>query len=290
LMCDLWKNTLTTTVPPGAIPEQIQQVLEDWETSVREHRGHKADPGSPPNPRPQVAGDAPYPRQLKLYNSGSFFDPRAIPPEDHPAIARQAGRFDRVIVECHPALLNERAVRFRDQLGTTLEVAMGLETIHPEVLPRLNKKMSLAQFTAAAGFLQRHGIALRVFVLLKPPFLDSAESVEWAGRSIQYAFDCGAAAVSLIPTRFGNGALEALGTQGEFAPPTLDALETAFDQALAHQRGRVFVDLWDLEQFSSCAACLPARRGRLQRLNLQQSTEPPVPCSACDARTPDDEG
>lgn len=88
LMCDLWKNTLTETVPAGAIPAQIDHAL----------------------------AQLPPARQIKLYNSGSFFDPRAIPPEDHPAIAERVRGFERVIVECHPSLVGESALRFRDLL------------------------------------------------------------------------------------------------------------------------------------------------------------------------------
>ena len=80
---------------------------------------------------------------LKLYNAGSFFDPRAIPPEEYPAIARLAAPFRRTIVECHPALVGPRCLAFRDLLSGRLEVAMGLETAHPEVLERLNKRMTL---------------------------------------------------------------------------------------------------------------------------------------------------
>src|SRR5690606_33819590 len=79
VMCDLWKNTLTETVPPGAIPSQVDYALSRM----------------------------PAARQIKLYNSGSFFDRRAIPPQDYPEIARRVRHFDRVIVECHPTLVNE---------------------------------------------------------------------------------------------------------------------------------------------------------------------------------------
>ena len=68
LMCDLWKNTLTESVPPGAIPEQIDFALGQ-------------------------VGEA---RQIKLYNAGSFFDPRAIPREDFPAIAERVRGFERL--------------------------------------------------------------------------------------------------------------------------------------------------------------------------------------------------
>ena len=119
LMCDLWRNTLTETVPAGAIPAQIDHALRSL----------------PPA------------RQLKLYNSGSFFDPRAIPPEDYAAIAQRANRFERLIVENHPALIGDACLRFRDLLTGRLEVAMGLETVHPEVAAALNKRMTLEQFS-----------------------------------------------------------------------------------------------------------------------------------------------
>lgn len=253
LMCDLWKNTLTETVPVGAIPKQIGYALATLAPA----------------------------RQIKLYNSGSFFDPRAIPPADHAEIARRTRAFERVIVECHPSLIGEAAVRFRDMLDGRLEVAMGLETVHPRILPRLNKRMTLEQFARAANFLQLNQIALRVFVLVKPPFMPEAEAVEWTLRSAEFAFDCGASVVSLIPTRSGNGAMEALAARGEFSPPALTTFEMAADQVLSKQRGRVFADTWDLKRFSNCPACFPERRARLERLNLSQAPEPAVRCECC---------
>lgn len=232
LMCDLWKNTLTESIPVGAIPEQIDHALERL----------------------------PAARQIKLYNSGSFFDPRAIPPADHPAIAARIRSFERVIVENHPALVGESAVRFRDMLNRPLEIAMGLETVHPEILSKLNKRMTLDQFRSASDFLQANAIDLRVFILVKPPFLAEEDAVEWASRSVDFAFDCGATAITLIPTRGGNGAMENL----EFAPPSLDTLEAAFEYGLSRRRGRVFVDLWDVRSDD------PARLDRLRAKNLHQ--------------------
>jgi hypothetical protein len=253
LMCDLWKHTLTETVPFGAIPTQIDYAL----------------------------GQMPPARHLKLYNSGSFFDPRAIPPEDYADIAKRVRGFERVIVECHPALVGKTALHFRDLLRGQLEVAMGLETVHPEVIAKLNKRMTLDQFQRAAEFLRQHGIALRAFILVKPPFLDEAGALHWACRSMDFAFDCGAVVASLIPTRFGNGALEALAEQGQFSPPKLKTLEAALDYGVNLRRGRVFADLWDLEQFSNCEACFPARRQRLCEINQSQATRPAVTCACC---------
>lgn len=258
LMCDLWRNTLTESVPPGAIPAQIDFAL----------------------------ARLPAAQQIKLYNSGSFFDSRAIPSDDLPAIAERVRRFERVIVECHPSLVGESALRFRDRLGGKLELAMGLETAHPEVLARLNKRMTLDQFARAAEFLRRHDLALRTFILVKPPFLDETAALEWAERSIDFAFDCGATVASLIPTRFGNGALEALAAQGEFSPPKLATLEAAAAYGVGARRGRVFADLWDLEIFSNCPVCFEPRRARLEQMNFTQEFVPTVACASCKAGQP----
>ena len=157
---------------------------------------------------------------------------------------------------------------------------MGLETVNPKVLPRLNKRMSLDQFARAAEFLRAHDIALRVFVLVKPPWTTEASALDWACRSLEFAFDHGASAAALIPARGGNGALDALAARGEFAPPRLATLEAALDYGLGLRRGRVFADLWDLERFADCAVCFPARAARLRQANLHQQILAPITCPA----------
>lgn len=259
--CDLWKNTTTETVPLGAIPGQIDYALSEL-----------TDPAI---------------RQIKLYNAGSFFDPKAIPPEDFPAIAERVRGFERVIVECHPALVGESAARFRDLLThhaprTTLEVAMGLEIADDAILAKLNKRMTLAMFRRAAEFLREHRIAMRAFIIVKPPFVRSEDdALDFAKRSVDFAFDCGATAVSLIPARFGPEELRKLAASGDFAPPRLATLEAALDYGVSLRRGRVFADLWDLEQFADCPDCFPARRGRLGQINLQQQPQARAVCPKC---------
>lgn len=254
LMCDLWRHTLPETVPHGAIPEQVENALSAERLEV---------PSEPA-------------RWLKLYNAGSFFDPRAIPTEDLPRLARQAGAFERLIVECHPGLVRDDPIlSFRAELGpgTRLELALGLETAHPGVLERLNKGIDLATFRRAADWIRRHGLDLRVFVLVKPPFLDEAEALEWACRSIEFAFECGAGTVSLIPTRSGNGALEWLAARGGFAPPRPETLEAALAHGLGLRRGRVFADTWDLERLEPDPARRQSLRRRLEHANRTQAVE-----------------
>ena len=252
VMCDLWVNTLDESVPRGAIATQINGAL----------------------------ARLPPARQIKLYNAGSFFDPAAIPPEDDEEIAAAIHGFERVIVESHPAFLagayQDRCLRFRDLISGQLEVAIGLETAHPGVLERLNKKMTLDAFKRAAAFLLDHDIALRVFILLSPPFMPAADAVEWAHRSLDFAAECGATASTVIPTRGGNGAMEAIGD--EFHPPLLRGLEAAVEYGVSLGGMRVFADLWNIERFFDCS-CSPDRAARLAVMNREQHVPPRVECT-----------
>jgi radical SAM enzyme (TIGR01210 family) len=265
VMCDLWQNTLDDVVPRGAVARQIRAALSEL----------------PPA------------RQIKLYNAGSFFDPQQIPLDDDDEIAAIVAGIDRVIVESHPAFLSgvyaDRCRRFQSLLSGRLEVAIGLETAHPDVLERLNKRMTLDAFRRAADFLYRHDIALRVFVLLSPPFMPEGQAVEWACRSIDLAVECGATACSVIPTRGGNGAMEALGDA--FVPPKLAELESVIEYGLGRRRPspsggvgqtRIFADLWDIGPLTTCG-CSALRCGRLKRMNTEQRIPPRVSC-ACTTR------
>jgi len=255
LMCDLWKHTLDDPTPPGAIPEQIAHAL----------------------------AALPSARHIKLYNSGNFFDARSVPIADYPAIAALVAGFDTVIVENHPRLCGPNIELFRDLLGRhqTLEVALGLETIHPAALAALNKHLTVADYGAATRRLAAAGIAIRTFVLLRPPLLDEAEGIDWALRSLAFAFDCGSRVAAVIPTRAGNGIMEQGVSEGWFAPPRLRSLERVLEEARAWGRGRVLADLWDLERFSDCPTCFSARRDRLEQMNLRQRVEPGVECGKC---------
>jgi hypothetical protein len=262
-MCDLWKHTTVGDTPAGAIATQI--------SAARTHLRERAEP---------IAG-------MKLYNAGSFFDPRAVPPADYDEIAAALTGLSRIVIESHPALIGPRVDRLLSALDgadrgqrATLEVAMGLETAHPAALDALNKRFTLDGFAAAAEALRKRDVALRVFLLISPPFIPADEQDEWLLHSLDAAFACEASVVSLVPTRAGNGTMEALAEAGMFRPPGVDDIERSFALALAHAagRGRVFVDLWDLDRFAHCDCCLAGRYARLEAMNRQQAVLPPRIC------------
>ncbi len=252
LMCDLWKNTLPDSTPEGAILKQIDYALSKL-------------------PQADV---------IKLYNSSNFFDPKGIPVSDYPGIIDRLQSYKKVIVENHPKLCGKSCIEFNEKLNGKLEIAMGLETIHPDVLPKLNKKLTPEDFKEAAIFLRKNEIPMRAFILLNPPFLtDPKENIEWALKTVEFAFECGIGCCSIIPTRAGNGIMEVLQERGEYIPPTLDALEEVFERALAFQQGRVFVDTWDIGFLSECDQCFEARKVRLEQMNLSQKFLPIIKCN-----------
>lgn len=256
IYCDLWQNTTDERVAVGEIPAQIDFALEKL----------------PPAPC------------IKLYNSGNFFDPQAIPREDYPAIAQRVSRFRTVVVENHPIFCDGRCASFRQSLEGELEVAIGLETADPAILPRLNKRMTLDDFSWAVEFLLENGIHVRAFVLLKPPFCTSDEAaVEWAVRSVELALTRGARCCSIIPVRGGSGIMQHLQRDGMFQPPTLSSLERALAAclelpAVASGAARVFADLWDIERLASCRRCVMPRIERLRQMNLSQQPRPNIAC------------
>jgi radical SAM enzyme (TIGR01210 family) len=251
LMCDLWKNTTDEPVPAGAIPQQIRQVIQ------------------------KIPGV----KHIKLYNSGSFFDEKAIPKNDYKEIARLLDPFETVIVESHPGFVNNSSLAFRDLLRGKLEIALGLEIVQTDVLRKLNKKLTLEQFVKTVDFLSVNEIPTRAFILLKPPFLNEQEGIYWAKSSIDFAFQSGVECCTVIPVRGGNGAMESLQEAGLFEPPNIESLESVLTYGISLKKGRVFADTWDLALFSSCDSCLEQRIIRLTDMNLKQEVLPEVNCS-----------
>lgn len=243
LMCDLWRNTLDHRSPTGSVASQVDDALAAHPDITR----------------------------LKLYTAGSFFDQGAVPTADVERIVQATRNLKTVIVESHPRLITEDALQTLETFGNhRVEVAMGLETVHPQVLQRLNKRMTVDDFARATQRLSDVGIAARAFILLRPPFMTEDEGYDWALRSVETAWDMGVECCVLIPVRGGNGALDRLAAQGLFEPPRLHTLERALSACLSKARGRVFADLWDAPYFGADDPDTATRIERIARMNQAQ--------------------
>lgn len=261
-MCDLHRFTIQGPTPPGSIPAQIRHVIETECDRVPDATDRR------PNNDPSSSSiHPPRGRWVKLYNSGNFFDPQSIPPEDYPEIAGLCTGFDRVIVENHPRFGSQRLARFHEILERPLEVAVGLETVQPRWLTRMRKQMTRDQFDQYAAKLQMMEIDLRVFLIVGVPGADVAESMRWSRLSVRHAVRAGARHISMIPARYGHG--------WDDSPHPLPRF--TFDDWLQIQadgirdadgNASITIDLWDLENQGDA----DPRLETLKQVNLTQST------------------
>ena len=135
-------------------------------------------------------------------------------------------------------LVDDACFEFAKRIPGQLEVAMGLETVHPQALAAPPQDAQASPTSPRGGSPARGDIGVRAFVLVGTPFVPADESVVWAVRSAAWALEQGASVVALIPVRGGNGELERLAASGAFTPPTLRDLEAALEGALTPGPGR----------------------------------------------------
>jgi hypothetical protein len=72
-----------------------------------------------------------------------------------------------------------------------------------------------------------------VFLLISPPFVPHEEQDAWLVRSVEFATQCGASVISLIPARGGNGTMEALAAQNLFREPSSDDVLRSYDRVVS---------------------------------------------------------
>ena len=212
VMCDLWQNTLDYSVEQGVITTQVKNALKTL----------------------------PVAKHLKLYNAGSFFDRQSIPKQDTFEIADMIPEYETLIVEAHPKLISTSCFEFAEYLAPQLDVAMGLETVDPSVLPRLNKNMTLDDFERATTNLLEHDIFVRAFILLRTPWQNEEEGVYWAKESIDFAQSIGVECCTVIPLR-PNTRIENV----DFEPPLKESLDEVVAYGISQNKGRVLGDMWD---------------------------------------------
>lgn len=201
-MCGYARDTLGRSATPSELAAQLAAAL-------RAYRGE------------------PY---VKIYTSGSFLDDREVDPGSRVAIARAfAGHAKRLLVETLPEFVRDEAlVPFRDAFAGEVEVAQGLESADPEVLRRfVNKGSPPEEYFAAAERLRALGVRPKAYLLLKPPYLTEAESVDDVVRSVAACarrFDT----ISINPVHIQGGTVvEWLYRRGRYRPPWLWSLVEA---------------------------------------------------------------
>ncbi len=159
---------------------------------------------------------------LKLFTSGSFFDPLELSEEIQiPIIEKLLQHYDLLILESRPEYIIGRADKLK-QFAGRLQVAIGMESTNPDVLKYLiNKNYTFEDFKKASEELHKNGISVRAYLLMKPPFMKEQEAIEdtiKSARDVSLFSDF----ISINPMNIQKGTLvESLYREGNYRPPWL---------------------------------------------------------------------
>jgi len=165
----------------------------------------------------------------KVFNSGSFFDEKEIPAgvqEQVLASLASLPTVQEVAVESRPEFISQESLcRFKaklreDQLG---EVGIGLETWNDEIrLDFINKGFTRDQFMHVHEILKEHNVGTKVYLLLKPLFLDELAALIDARESMKHLLSLGVSTISINPAAIhANTVMERFWERGKYRPPWL---------------------------------------------------------------------
>jgi radical SAM enzyme (TIGR01210 family) len=164
---------------------------------------------------------------FKIYTSGSFIDDEEVPPGFQERVLKElsALKVRRVLFETLPRFATEQKVRWAQETfkgDRGIEFALGLESADPEVLKNcVNKPGAVEDFKEASERIRSLGGKVRIYIVIKPPFLTEKEALEDAVSSAQ-ACKGWADTISFNPINVQRGTLvERLNRRGEFQPPWL---------------------------------------------------------------------
>ncbi len=171
--------------------------------------------------------DFPKGEVLKIFTSGSFFDPLEVDPAVQERIMDTVlAGYENLIVESRPEYIKRVIGGLRKYAGR-VQVAIGLESTDPSILKSsVNKNYDFEDFKGAASLLRDNGISVRAYLLLKPPFLTEREAIE---DSIKSARDLAPYSdfISINPMNIQRGTLvEKLYREGNYRPPWLWSVVT----------------------------------------------------------------
>jgi radical SAM enzyme (TIGR01210 family) len=166
-------------------------------------------------------------QMLKIFTSGSFFDPEEVPPPVRDAVAA-AFRGKLVIAETRPEYVTTDAIsEFIAGIddGTwekPLYVAMGLETTDDGIREKsIDKGFTFADFTGAADRARAGGAGVKTYLMMKPPFLTEQEAIDDMHRSIREAAPWSDMISMNLCTVQSRTEVERYWKQGAYRPPYL---------------------------------------------------------------------
>nr|WP_320160654.1 archaeosine biosynthesis radical SAM protein RaSEA [uncultured Methanoregula sp.] len=179
-------------------------------------------------------------RMVKIFTSGSFFDPAEVPPEFLADIATTF-RGKLLIAETRPEFIREEVLRpFIETIDDgswkmPLYCAVGLETSNDEIREKcIRKGFTFADFKTAARAAHAAGAGVKAYLLHKPLFLTEKEALDDMITSIRDAAEH-AEIISMNPcTVQRKTELEFYWKRGAYRPPYLWSVLTLLKESPVH--------------------------------------------------------
>ncbi len=159
---------------------------------------------------------------VKIYTSGSFLDEREVPVSVRERIFEEFKGCKRLLFESRPEFVTPDVV---STLPTNSTCALGLESSDEDVLVKsIHKGFTAAQSRAAGNLLHDSGLAVRTYLLLKPPYLSESAAMADSIASARFA-DPFSDEISVNPLNVQHATqVERLWKRGEFRSPWIWSL------------------------------------------------------------------
>jgi radical SAM enzyme (TIGR01210 family) len=131
---------------------------------------------------------------VKIFTSGSFLDPEEVPFEAQQLVFH-AFQGKILLVETRPEHVTETVLTKlrgeRECDRSPFYIAMGLETTSDLIREKcIHKGFTLADAIKAAAIAHQAGVGVKMYLLLKPPFLTEQEAIRDMNTSIREVQDC----------------------------------------------------------------------------------------------------
>ncbi len=165
---------------------------------------------------------------VKIFTSGSFFDPREVPPAFLDDVAALfAGKV--VIAETRTEYVAEDVLTsFRENLeaggnAAALYVAMGLETTNDYIRDKcIRKGHTFDDFKDAVETARRADVGIKTYLMMKPPYLTEREALADMKKSIREVIPPYSDIISMnLCTIQTRTEVEQYWKQGSYRPPYL---------------------------------------------------------------------
>ena len=220
-MCGYIRDSYNTNIKPYYIKNQF---LKAWNAKIKEIE----------------RGDDNF--IIKIFNSGSFFDDEEITEDTRQFIYEKINQFAKikeVVVESRVEFLNESKLKkMKELLGDKhIEIAIGLETSNDWIrINYLNKGLYYQDFIKAVKLCRSCQLGIRVYLLLKPPFLNESSAIDDCVTSIKKMIELNIDTISINPVNIQKGTLvEHLWKKGQYRPPWFYSLIKCLSSAIKSQ-------------------------------------------------------